>query len=104
MKILEFHQLIPPNTRGRSRSPSDGQKADGAAPFEEQLQKAQARPSGPIGKITSENLLASQGADLEDVGAAGSLLSSLVAAVKASKPSELQKVHDIDGILYYFQI
>lgn len=104
MRIFQFDPLVPKEARGRAESPSPDRKAGEAPSFEAELRKAGRGSPGVVDKITSENLLASQGADLVDVDAAGSLLNSLVAGVYASSPESLRKVHNIDGILYYFQL
>ncbi|MDR3135687.1 MAG: hypothetical protein LBU69_06305 [Deltaproteobacteria bacterium] len=55
-------------------------------------------------KISSENRLATQGASVEDVGLAGSLLNALISQIRASGPEALQNVHNLEGILYYYQM
>jgi hypothetical protein len=57
-----------------------------------------------VDKITIENRLASQGAAVEDVGLAGSLLNTLVSQIKASQAESLQHVHNLEGILYYYRL
>jgi hypothetical protein len=99
MKVLRFQ----PGTIPEVRSRPPGASRETGPTFEAELQGAAGR-SGVIDKITAENRLARQGAVLEDAAAAGGLLSSLLASVAAARPEDLRKVHDIDGILYYYQL
>ncbi|MDR2368979.1 MAG: hypothetical protein LBF58_12910 [Deltaproteobacteria bacterium] len=66
--------------------------------------KGAPKPLGSVDKISTENRLASQGATIEDVGLAGSLLNALVGQIKASQPGALENVHNLEGILYYYQL
>jgi hypothetical protein len=103
MKIIPFKPQAPPAAASRPEKPS--RDAGQVSAFEAEL-RAAGRMTAPnvVDKISLENRLASQGAAPDDVDAAGSLLSALLSSVKAASPETLQKVHDIDGILYYFQI
>jgi hypothetical protein len=102
MKILPFH---PPEPSKGSEKPNVPGKADkapkGSGSFASALQSYGIRAQD---RVISQNKLASQGASPEDVGAAGTLLSQLLGQVKAASPQALEKVHDLGGILCYYQL
>ncbi|MDR0548641.1 MAG: hypothetical protein LBI10_04415 [Deltaproteobacteria bacterium] len=57
-----------------------------------------------LAAVVAENLKASQGASLEDLGAAGTLVKALIGQIRSTDPQKLQKLHDLDGVLYYYQV
>ncbi|MDR1296260.1 MAG: hypothetical protein LBO05_02575 [Deltaproteobacteria bacterium] len=98
MKIFPF-------TPGLGKSPEAGETRPGrdvgTGDFGSYLD--QAKSKSLMDKISIENRLASQGS-LEDVGLAGSLLSTLVGQISSCQPGSLDKLHNLDGILYYWQL
>ncbi|MDR1395177.1 MAG: hypothetical protein LBK52_03265 [Deltaproteobacteria bacterium] len=72
--------------------------------FESELAKSGQPASPSLRAVFSENLKASQQVSPEDLGAAGQLLNSLLDQIRSAKPADLQKVHNLEGILYYSQI
>jgi hypothetical protein len=74
------------------------------SPFDAELARAGRPQGGVVDKISTENRLASQGAALDDVGAASSILGSLLGSVRSATPEALMRVHDLDGILYFYQV
>jgi hypothetical protein len=103
MKIVQFDPLARPEARRPAASASSAPKEERGQSFEAEIRKAGARAALVIDKISSENHLAIEGATMKGVGEARSLLSSLLADVRSSSAEALQKVHNMDGILYYFQ-
>jgi hypothetical protein len=102
MKILPFNPS-PPKAAEARRKDGDGPAGSPGPSFGAELEKAGRGPSPVVDKITMANRLASQGAAAEDVDAAGTLLASLVGRIRSAGPEALQKVHNLDGILCYFQ-
>ncbi|MDR1109997.1 MAG: hypothetical protein LBP92_04695 [Deltaproteobacteria bacterium] len=96
MKIFPFQ---PPAATGDRQA----QKGKDVQDFESTLAGISRRPAGVVDKITVENRLACQGASIEDVGLAGSLLNTLVGQIRGSQVRTLENVHNLDGILYYYQ-
>ncbi|MDR1577500.1 MAG: hypothetical protein LBT86_04640 [Deltaproteobacteria bacterium] len=70
--------------------------------FEEELAKINP-PSPGLKAIFSENLKASQGVSPEDLGKAGQLVKALIGQIQTAEPQQLKKIHNLDGILYYYQ-
>jgi hypothetical protein len=109
MKVLTFQPpLVKTDLSGLHKDKSNNQQD-----FESILVKSSQNMAGPnqrpnvfavVDKISSENRLASQGASVEDVGLAGSLLNSLVSQISNSRPEALANVHNLEGILYYYQL
>jgi hypothetical protein len=99
MKIIPFnYQTTSSVSNRRPTRPTEG------ADFQANLEAVSGRGPEILDKITNENHLACQGAAIEDVNSAGSLLSSLLGQIRTANPGSLQNVHNLDGILYYFQI
>ncbi|MDR2444090.1 MAG: hypothetical protein LBE31_11285 [Deltaproteobacteria bacterium] len=98
MKILPFKPHVPSSPDGRSKNQTLSVKD-----FQANLD-ALAKDSKVLEKITMENHLASQGSMVEDVNLAGDILNSVIGQIRNSPPGALQKVHNLDGILYYFQL
>jgi hypothetical protein len=98
MKIIPFdpQPAIKPAKTSRS---TGTQTLD----FERELAKS-APPNSSVRAVTAENFKASLGVSQEDLGTAGQLLHSLIGQIKTLDPQELQKVHKLDGILYYYQL
>jgi hypothetical protein len=97
MKIIPFEQKLAINTpKGRVLS----QPGDFAA----ELKKAETPSQSGLRAIFSENLKASQKVSPEDLGAAGELVNALIGQIQKAAPLELRKVHDLDGVLYYYQV
>jgi hypothetical protein len=99
MKILPFepHQIKSPAREGGR--PNSHQTLS----FESELKNSQSAPTG-LDAVISENLKAAGGASQEDLGQAGCLLQTLLAQIKSVEPQELRKVHNLDGILYYYRV
>ncbi|MDR1607877.1 MAG: hypothetical protein LBT38_05655 [Deltaproteobacteria bacterium] len=95
MKILPFDPNITPRR-------AQGSKAANLN-FSEELAKAN-QPNSGLRAIFSENLKASQGVSPEDLGAAGQLVKDLIRQIQVAGPERLEKVHNLDGILYYYQV
>ena len=110
MKILPFNPQAAntPQARNTPRTPAaprpGAPEARDVSSFEAELRQSGRLSPTVVDKIGSENRLASHGAIPADVDAAGSLLSSLLADIRSAGPEALKKVHDIDGILYYYQL
>jgi hypothetical protein len=102
MKILPFNPSPPKAAEGR-RKDGEGPAGPPGPSFGAELEKAGRGPSPVVEKITLANRLASQGAAVEDVDEAGALLASLVGRIRSAGPEALQKVHNLDGLLYCFQ-
>ncbi|MDR2386144.1 MAG: hypothetical protein LBE80_00990 [Deltaproteobacteria bacterium] len=83
---IAFESLL---TRNPNRAPSSGPGQN---------------PPNVVDKITRENQLASQGAAVEDVGLAGSILNTLLSQIKDCSSETLHNVHNLEGILYYYQL
>ncbi|MDR0354564.1 MAG: hypothetical protein LBJ64_02340 [Deltaproteobacteria bacterium] len=98
MKILNFN---PPLVKTGDASTRQTEQKPSADDFGSYLD--QARSKALMDKISIENRLASQGS-VEDVGMAGSLLNALVGQIHACRPQLLDKVHNLEGILYYYQL
>jgi hypothetical protein len=62
------------------------------------------KPPTQIAKIAGENRLACQLPSLDDVDAAGDLLNALKAQLTGTNPETLNRLHNLDGILCFFQI
>jgi hypothetical protein len=96
MKIIPFDPAKPvdsPKGRREARTLS----------FEAELAKANLPSEPGVRAIFSENLKASQKVSSEDLGTAGDLLKSLLGQIREAAPKELRKIHDLDGILYYYR-
>ncbi|MDR2200404.1 MAG: hypothetical protein LBR53_13335 [Deltaproteobacteria bacterium] len=52
-------------------------------------------------KIGLENLIANESAPPGDLSQAASLLSGLIAQMGMKSPSELARIHNLEGILFY---
>ncbi|MDR2300972.1 MAG: hypothetical protein LBF38_02875 [Deltaproteobacteria bacterium] len=105
MKIINFN---PPVTKVENQTDKPPRPSD-SFDFESILNKIPSKTPGQntpnvVDKITRENQLACQGAAVEDVGLAGSLLNTLVSQIKASQSETLLNVHNLEGILYYYQL
>jgi hypothetical protein len=103
MKILPFKPYIQQAPDSSKDLPTHRTKAEDNS-FENQLLKSFSEPSKSVEKITAENRLASQDISPEDLGQAGSLLNTLLSQIHCSAPASLKQVHNLDGILYYFQV
>lgn len=97
MKILPFDPTRPID------SPK-GRRELKPLSFEAELAKANLPSEPGLRAIFSENLKASQKISPEDLGAAGNLLKALLSQIQGADPKELKKIHNLDGVLYYYQV
>jgi hypothetical protein len=98
MKIIPFNQGL-----GKSPQASERQQSNDHVSSDFGSYLDQARSKSLMDKISIENRLASQGS-LEDVDLAGLLLNTLVSQISTTAPQYLEKLHNLDGILYYWQL
>jgi hypothetical protein len=103
MKIFSFTPQIQQSPGSIKEQASRRSGSNNVNDFETQFLRKFSQPSQVVDKITKENVLASQTVSLEDLDQAGSLLSTLLDQINCSGPAALQEVHNLDGILYYFQ-
>ncbi|MDR3203468.1 MAG: hypothetical protein LBV23_01815 [Deltaproteobacteria bacterium] len=100
MKIIPFK---PNLSQAQNQKKAPNIRNDPAASFQEQLDHFSTPQSNKaVDKITAANKTAYQGSAPKDVEAAGGLLLDLVDQIKNSPPSELLKIHNLDGVLYYY--
>ncbi|MDR2141608.1 MAG: hypothetical protein LBR11_07460 [Deltaproteobacteria bacterium] len=97
MKVLPFNP-------SQSPKPAAGRRETQTISFQERLSQAGAPLNPGLKAIISENHQASREVSAEDLGAAGELVKALVGQIKAQNPQALGKIHNLDGILYYYQV
>jgi hypothetical protein len=108
MKVINFqpHQVKADTTGTKPARPIESIDFESflAQNAQHRTKNSAQNPDAVVDKISTENKLACQGASLEDVGLAGSLLNTLVSQISGSQADTLQKIHNLDGILYYYQL
>ncbi|MDR0621191.1 MAG: hypothetical protein LBJ61_04880 [Deltaproteobacteria bacterium] len=109
MKIITFKPPVTKLDGQGGKTTRQGESLDFESLVTKRLNppagaKPESNPLAVVDKITLENRLASQGAAVEDVGMAGALLNTLVGQITASRSETLQSVHNLEGILYYYQL
>jgi hypothetical protein len=101
MKILPFapkHAVDPVRPEAGRRVRNE------VTDFNSLLGESSGAGAGRANKVAMENRLARLLPPLEDVGAARGLLSDLQDRMRQAGPETLGRLHNLDGILYYFQI
>jgi hypothetical protein len=111
MKILPFKPHSNQSTETSRNQQARQTNSNSSSDFEAHLSDFIGKPTNAtdktysvMEKITSENILALQAVSPEDLNLAGSLLNTLLNQIQCAGPSSLQQVHNLDGILYYYQV
>lgn len=109
MKILQF---IPnplnkaPERTSPEAAPSSvkagASKTDFAAMLKAASAQPSARPDGPGGTVSQENLRALKLPPADELGMAGSLLNRLNTDIRAATPEALKSVHNLEGLIYVY--
>ncbi|MDR2405830.1 MAG: hypothetical protein LBE27_05610 [Deltaproteobacteria bacterium] len=98
MKIIPFEPAAnPPGTRPTPRPSPEIKPRDD---FEDFLKRSE-RKLLPRDKIGLENLLANESAQPGDLSQAAALITSLISQLGQTCPSELERIHNVEGILYF---
>lgn len=108
MKILQF---IPnplnkaPERTNPEAGPGAGKTGAPKSDFAAILKAASsppARPEGPGGTVSQENLRALKLPGADELGQAGSLLNRLNTDIRAATPELLKSVHNLEGLIYVY--